>query len=89
MKQEDDKTTAEPVAELPLANVPARRGRKPVYCDSAERVRAWRARHNLRTMVVDLPGELLDELEAYMQFKNLTKRQVIEKLIRTQLLRKR
>jgi len=38
---------------------------------------------------VSLPGELLDEFEQFLKFKDLSKQAVIEKLLRTQLLRKR
>lgn len=63
--------------------------RAKVYATSAERVAAHRARKSLVTLTVDLPTDCIDGLNEYMQFKDMTKTQVIEKLIRTQLLRKR
>lgn len=63
--------------------------RQRIYVDDAARVAAHRQRHKLVTLSVDLPSELVDQLEVYLAFKNLTKKAVIAKLIRTQLLRKR
>jgi hypothetical protein len=63
--------------------------RKKIHADPAARVAAFRKRHALVTMSVDLPVDLVQQLETYMQFKDLTKSAVISKLLRTQLLRKR
>ena len=63
--------------------------RPKIYESPAARVAAFRARKALVTLSVDLPADLVEQLEAYMQFKNVTKKQVIENLLRTQLLRKR
>ena len=63
--------------------------RQKIYASPAARVAAYRERHALVTLSVDVPAELVVQLEAFMKFKNLTKAAVIEKLIRTQLLRKR
>lgn len=63
--------------------------RKRIHADPAARVAAYRKRHELVTLSVDLPADLIEQLEAFMKFKNLTKAAVIEKLLRTQLLRKR
>jgi hypothetical protein len=38
---------------------------------------------------VALPREVVDGLEEYLRFRDTSKSKVIEKLIRTQLLRKR
>jgi hypothetical protein len=59
------------------------------YANDAERVAAYRARHQLVTLSVDVPAEIVAGIEEYMRFKNLTKAAVIAKLVRTQLLRKR
>jgi hypothetical protein len=59
------------------------------YFSDAERVAAFREKRNLVTLSVDLPVDVVDGLNEYMKFKDLTKRQVIEKLLRSQLLRKR
>lgn len=66
-----------------------RRGRPAKYANAAERVAACRARKNTRTLSVQVPADLYKALEDYMQFKDLTKNEVIEKLLKTQLLRKR
>lgn len=63
--------------------------RPKIHESPAARVAAFRARKSLVTLSVDLPADLVAELEAYMAFKNVSKKEVIEKLIRTQLLRKR
>ena len=63
--------------------------RKKIHASPAARVAAYRERHALVTLSVDVPADLVVQLEAFMRFKNLTKAAVIEKLIRTQLLRKR
>jgi hypothetical protein len=59
------------------------------YKTSAERVAAYRARHALVPFTVDLPAEVVDGLNEYLRFKDMTKSAVIAKLIRSQLLRKR
>jgi hypothetical protein len=59
------------------------------YASDAERVAAYRARHELVTLSVDVPAEIVAGIEEYMRFKNLTKAAVITKLVKTQLLRKR
>lgn len=63
--------------------------RKRVYENDAARVAAYRARHNLVSFTVDLPADCVDGLAQYMRFKNLTRSEVVTKLIRAQLLRKR
>ena len=63
---------------------------RPKLHDSpAARVAAFRAKNQLVTLSVDLPVDLVSQLETYMAFKSITKKEVIETLIRTQLLRKR
>lgn len=63
--------------------------RPKLYENDAARVAAYRARKDLVTLTVDLPAEVVAGLDAYLKFKGVTKREVIEKLLRTQLLRKR
>ena len=63
--------------------------RERIYASNGERVAAFRSRKNLVAMTVDLPSDVIDGLNEYMKFKGLTKTEVIEKLIRSQLLRKR
>ena len=59
------------------------------YASDTERVAAYRARHELVNFSVDLPRDVVDALAEWMRFKDFTRGQVIEKLIRSQLLRKR
>jgi hypothetical protein len=63
--------------------------RPRIHADDAARVRAFREKNDLVSMTVDLPRELVEGLEQYMRFKNLTKTAVLSKLIKSQLLRKR
>jgi metal-responsive CopG/Arc/MetJ family transcriptional regulator len=63
--------------------------RKKIHENAAARVAAYRQRHALVTFSVDLPADLVAQLDDWMRFKGMTKAAVIEKLLRTQLLRKR
>lgn len=63
--------------------------RKKIHADSAARVAAHRAKNDTVTLSVDLPRDLVEGLNNYMRFKDLTKVEVISKLITSQLLRKR
>lgn len=63
--------------------------RPRLYESDAARVAAYRERKQLVSMSVDLPADVVAGLDEYLKFKGKTKREVIEKLIRTQLLRKR
>jgi hypothetical protein len=69
-------------------------GRPRVYASDAERKAAFLARHNLVQLNVTISAELMNALDSYMERnrrdgEGLTKGQVVEKLLRTQLLRKR
>ncbi|MNR76000.1 hypothetical protein D3C72_66530 [compost metagenome] len=59
------------------------------YANDAERVAAFRKRHGLVSVSLDLPQDLVDALDDFMKFKDLTRSKVVAKLIRSQLLRKR
>lgn len=63
--------------------------RPKLYENDAARVAAYRARKDLVTLTVDLPADVVAGLDQYLKFKGVTKREVIEKLLRSQLLRKR
>lgn len=65
------------------------RGRPRIHASDAARQAAFRERKGLVRFTVDLPQDVIDGVNAYMKFKDLTKTEVIEKLIRTQLMRKR
>lgn len=55
----------------------------------ALRVAAYRERHGVFSFTVDLPRDVVQGIEDYMKFKNVTRSAVITKLVRSQLLRKR
>jgi len=63
--------------------------RKRIYANDAEKAAAFRERHGLVTLSVDVPRDVVDGINDYMRFKNLTKAAVITKLVRSQLMRKR
>lgn len=85
MKVANDTNAAE------LVPVARKRGRPSSgnAMTAAERQAAYRARHQLVSVTVELPVELVDELNEYLQFKDTTRNAVFAKLLRTQLLRKR
>lgn len=86
MRQAADTVTA----ELPgVKPPPKKRGRPRVHASGAERQAAYLARKDVKPLTVLLPADLHAEFEAWLKFKDLGKSAVIEKLIRTQLLRKR
>lgn len=88
-KQLEDSKTVDMMA--PGSGVVRQRGRPPTGAakSPAERKRESRARAGVKALAVDLPVDLLDALEEYRLGKDLTLAAVIEKLLRTQLLRKR
>ena len=67
----------------------ATRGRPRVYASDAERQKAFRERKDMVRITVDLPRELVQGLNEYMKFKDMTKTEVFSKLLKSQLLRKR
>lgn len=97
MKDDADKKTVDFIGEV----VPKRRPGRPPNPDGlskkelqAQWVKAKRAALKAadspkRALYVELPGEVLDGLDKYLQFRDETKAACIERLIRTQLLRKR
>ena len=85
-KQIEDNVTVDLVG-----NMPARRGRPPTgkAMSAAERKRKSREKAGVAPMAVDLPLDVLEGLERYRLGKDMTLAQVIEKLLRSQLLRSR
>lgn len=85
MKDASDKVTGE------LVPVKRKRGRPSTgtAMTPAERQAAYRARHELVPVTVELPSELVEALNDYLKFKDTTRNAVFAKLLRTQLLRKR
>ncbi len=64
-------------------------GRPRIHYTDAEKLKAFRARHGLKTLSVQIPAELHAEFEEWLKFKDRKKSAVIANLIRSQLLRKR
>jgi hypothetical protein len=83
MKQPTDFKT------IDMLGVPARRGRPRKHADNAAKQAAYRESNDLVTLTVDIPRELAEGFEEYLKFKDMKKNQVIAKLLRSQLLRKR
>ncbi|WP_148709480.1 hypothetical protein [Cupriavidus taiwanensis] len=86
MKDANDNKTAE------LVDPPKRgrgRPRKEGAMTGAERQAAYRARHELVPVTVELPADLVEGLNEYLKFKDTTRNAVFAKLLRSQLLRKR
>ncbi|MFZ6776227.1 hypothetical protein ACO0LD_05290 [Undibacterium sp. Ji83W] len=59
------------------------------YESDAEKQKAYRERNELATLCVQLPVSLVAEFEEWLKFKDKSKSEVVEKLLRSQLLRKR
>lgn len=85
MRDSHDKYTME-MGELPRLRGRPATGRAMT---AAERQRKYRAKNNLKSFTVHIDEELWSALEVYQLGKDLTKSAVVEKLLRTQLLRKR
>ncbi|WP_148264813.1 hypothetical protein [Collimonas fungivorans] len=85
MKDHHDSVTIDLLAEKRPRGRPAT-GRAMT---SAERKRLQRERAGRVVFTVDLPEDLVNLFNEYLRFKDLTKSAVIEKLLRSQLLRKR
>lgn len=90
MKQLDDKATLE--LELPLKRG---RGRPPsngVTMTAAERQKAYMERKRedgLKPLTVLVSDDLFQALEKYVEFKDMTKSEAIERIVHDRLLRKR
>lgn len=89
MKQVEDTKTADMIG-----GIPKKRGRPAKYANAAERQAAYRERHDLVQLNVELPSDLIEALRAYVDRQaadgaGLTQNQVIAKLLKSQLLRKR
>lgn len=74
-----------------VPEIPKKRGRPPTgkAMTAAQRKQKQREMHDLVVLSVEISSEVVEALNEYMKFKNLTKNQVIEKLLTNQLLRKR
>jgi hypothetical protein len=78
----DDKT-------IDFIGIKSAPGRKRKYANDAEKQAAFRSRSGKSSMTVLLSPELLQAFNEYLKFKNVSKNDVIERLLTTQLLRKR
>jgi hypothetical protein len=88
-KQKEDVLTVDLIQ--PGQGVVRQRGR-PVTgtaMSAAERKRKSREKAGVRALAVDLPVDLIEALDRYRLGKDVTLAQVIEKLLRSQLLRPR
>lgn len=65
------------------------RPRKQDAQTPAQRQAAYRERHGLVSVTVELPRDLVASLDNYLRFKDVTRSAVFERLLRSQLLRKR
>lgn len=63
--------------------------RARLYKSTAERVAAHRAKNGTVKLTIDVSAEAMEGLNTYMRFKPYTKSQIVDKLIKNQLLRKR
>lgn len=79
--------------EIPGGEAMAKRGRPRIYATDAERKAAYRARKALRQVNVELPEDVAEALDSFVARQvdgaGLTKSQVVVKLLRQQLFRKR
>lgn len=64
-------------------------GRPKVYENTAARIKAYRERNNLKSFTLELPAEIYEGLERYLEHRGEAKSTVIARLIKNQLLRKR
>ena len=64
-------------------------GRPRIHENAAARIRAHRQKHKKTAFTIEIPEEINQGLEEYLKFRDLSKSEVIAKLIKTQLLRKR
>lgn len=85
MKQGADKL----MPELPGLSVKRGRPVTGTALTTAQRVRAYRQRNSLAKLTVDIPCDLLDQLNDYLRLKDKTKSDVLISLLKNQLLRKR
>ncbi len=63
--------------------------REKIYENAAARVKAHRERNGLKQITFEVPLDVFNQFEEYLRFKDVTKSQVLTKLICSQILRKR
>lgn len=83
MKHAADKKTADLLPHHDLA------GERPAAPKPSERVQAWRAKKGVKAVTLNLPADLVAALDAKAAKQGKTRTELLEPLIRTQLLRKR
>ena len=64
-------------------------GRPRIHASDADKVKAFREKHGVVACTFDIPQDVLDQFNEYLKFKDITKSDVLVKLIKSQLLRKR
>lgn len=74
--------------QMTIPGVKAPRSDK-VYETRAEKQAAYRDRHNMQAVTIQLPRDLCTELGAYLKRTGKPKSETIAALIKSQLLRKR
>lgn len=88
MKHKTDLSTL----ELPVVKRPPGRPPKPDAMTGAQRQAARRARLRaigVAQLSVDVPSDVLDALTKFVEFKDMTKGEVVARVMRDRLLRKR
>ena len=85
MKSKNDFSTV----EIPGLKRPPGRPPTGKAMTSAERVRRHRERMGVTKVSVDLTTELVARLDEFAEFRDEPKRDIIERLLRNQLMRKR
>lgn len=63
--------------------------RPRIHASDADRVKAHREKHGVVALTFDIPQDVLAQFEEYLKFKDVKKSDVLVKLIKSQLLRKR
>lgn len=79
------------VETLTLPGVPRKRGRPSggKALSPAERQRNYRCRNGVKSVTIQLSVDVHEKLDEYVRFRNISKAAVIEKLLVSQLFRKR
>jgi hypothetical protein len=86
MRQPDDTVTAD-LPGVPPAKVRTPRPKK--YATAAEKQAAYRARKGVTAITIMLTADVADQFRTWLAAKGKQPSAVIEKLIKTQLLRPR
>jgi hypothetical protein len=88
MRQESDMNTME-LPGLPVMAPRKKPGRPRQYATAKERQEAYRQRKGVKLLTVELPADVHGDFVAWLGKRGEQRGQVITRLIRSQLLRKR